>query len=122
MNRGEIWWATLSSPRASEPGYRHPVLIVQSDEFNRSRIRTVMAVVITSNLGLKEAPGNVYLPQYETGLPKDSVANVYIQNLATGKVKALTNYTNSNVLFPSFNIKGQVIARKFDEIVIVRHG
>ena len=76
MQRGEIWWATLPEPVGSEPGYRRPVLIVQSDDFNRSRIATVIAVVITSNLRLAQAPGNVWLPYKVTGLPKDSVANV----------------------------------------------
>ena len=76
MQRGEIWWATLPEPVGSEPGYRRPVLIVQSDDFNRSRIATVIAVVITSNLRLAQAPGNVWLPCKVTGLPKDSVANV----------------------------------------------
>lgn len=60
----------------SEPGYRRPVLIVQSDDFNRSRIATVIAVVITSNTKLAQAPGNVFLPQKLTRLSKDSVANV----------------------------------------------
>lgn len=74
--RGEIWWANLPDPSGSEPGYRRPVLIVQSDDFNRSRIATIMAVVITSNIRLAQAPGNVLLPQKTTGLSKDSVANV----------------------------------------------
>lgn len=76
MNRGEIWWATLPSPRASEPGYRRPVLIVQSDAFNSSRIRTVIAAVITTNTRLAGAPGNVLLTRRESGLPKESVVNV----------------------------------------------
>ena len=76
MQRGEIWWASLRKPVGSEPGYRRPVLVVQSDEFNRSRIATVIAVVITSNTKLIEAPGNVFLPQKLAGLPRDSVANV----------------------------------------------
>ena len=76
MNRGEIWWADLPDPVASEPGYRRPVLVLQSDEFNQSRIQTVVAVAITSNLHLAQAPGNVELPGKATGLPKDSVANV----------------------------------------------
>jgi mRNA interferase MazF len=76
MLRGEIWWATLPSPTASEPGYRRPLLIIQSDDFNRSRINTVIAVVITSNLRLAEAPGNVVLSKKDTNLPKKSVANV----------------------------------------------
>jgi mRNA interferase MazF len=76
IQRAEIWWANLPEPRGSEPGYRRPVLVVQSDDFNRSRISTVIAIVITSNMKLAEAPGNVYLPQNATGLSKDSVANV----------------------------------------------
>jgi mRNA interferase MazF len=76
IRRGEIWWASLRNPVGSEPGYRRPVLVVQSDDFNRSRIATVIAVVITSNIRLAEAPGNVFLPQKLTGLPKDSVLNV----------------------------------------------
>ena len=76
MERGEVWWAQLSDPMVSEPGFRRPVLIVQSNAFNRSRIRTTMAVVLTSSLRLAEAPGNVFIPASEAGLPKDSVANV----------------------------------------------
>lgn len=74
--RGEIWWADLPEPVASEPGYRRPVLVIQADSFNRSRIATVIAVVVTSNLRLALAPGNVLLPSKATGLPQDSVANV----------------------------------------------
>ncbi len=76
MRRGEIWWASLDEPRGAEPGYRRPVVIVQSDEFNRSRIQTVIAAVISSNLNLARAPGNVFLRARDTGLPKASVANV----------------------------------------------
>jgi mRNA interferase MazF len=76
INRGEIWWATLPAPSGSEPGFRRPLLIIQSDTFNRSRISTVIAAVITSNLKLSDAPGNVVLSRKNTGLPKKSVANV----------------------------------------------
>jgi len=76
MERGEVWWARLPDPIASEPGFRRPVLVIQSNTFNRSRIRTIIAVVLTSNLRLAEAPGNVLIPASEAGLPKDSVANV----------------------------------------------
>jgi len=76
IRRGELWWASLPEPAASEPGYCRPVLVVQSDEFNRSRIATVIVVVLTSNLKLAEAPGNVLLLKKTTGLAKDSVANV----------------------------------------------
>ena len=76
IERGQIWWADFGEPSGSEPGLRRPVLVVQSDAFNRSRIRTVVAVVLTSNLRLVEAPGNVLVPAKTSGLPKDSVVNV----------------------------------------------
>ena len=76
MRRGEIWWASMREPRDSEPGYRRPVLIVQSDGFNQSAIQTVIAAAITSNLRLAAAPGNVTLRKGESRLPKDSVINV----------------------------------------------
>ncbi len=76
IERGEIWWASLPEPTGSEPGFRRPVLVVQADAFNRSRLQTAVAVVLTSNLRLLDAPGNVLLPADASGLPKDSVANV----------------------------------------------
>lgn len=76
MRRGEVWWASLGAPRGSEPGFRRPVLIVQSDEFNASRIATVLAVTLTSKMALAEAPGNVVVRRRQSGLRRDSVANV----------------------------------------------
>lgn len=76
VKRGEIWWAGLPAPRGSEPGYRRPVLIIQSDDFNRSGIRTTLALAITSNLELANAPGNVALGRRGTGLNRSSVVNV----------------------------------------------
>lgn len=76
VERGQVWWADLDEPRGSEPGFRRPLLIVQDDAFNRSRLRTVIVVVLTSNLRLVDAPGNVLIPARAAGLPKDSVANV----------------------------------------------
>jgi len=76
MNRGEVWWASLDEPRGSEPGYHRPVVIVSSNDFNRSRMSTVMVAIITSNLRLGEAPGNFLLSGKESGLPKESVVNV----------------------------------------------
>ena len=76
MQRGEIWWATLRPPRGSEPGYRRPVLVVQGDEFNASKINTVVVITLTSNITLQAAPGNVMLSKRSTRLPKASVANV----------------------------------------------
>lgn len=76
IGRGEVWWAELPDPRGSEPGYRRPVLVVQADSFNRSKIGTVLVAAITSNLGLAEAPGNVKLTRRDSRLPKASVVNV----------------------------------------------
>ena len=76
MTRGEVWWADFGLPFGSEPGFRRPVMILQSDEFNRSAIRTVVIVPFSTNLGLEHAPGNVLIPKEVTKLPKDSVAVV----------------------------------------------
>jgi mRNA interferase MazF len=76
IGQAEVWWADLGEPRGSEPGFRRPVLVIQGDAFNRSTIRTVVCVSLTSNLRWAGAPGNVRLSARATGLPKDSVANV----------------------------------------------
>jgi len=76
IRRGEIWWANLPPPVGSEPGFRRPVLVVQTDPFNQSGVATVVAVVFTSNLRLADAPGNVLCRRQDTGLSSDSVANV----------------------------------------------
>jgi mRNA interferase MazF len=76
IQRGEIWWTNLPAPLASEPGYRRPIIIIQSNDFNLSNIATVIAVVITSNIKLAQAPGNIFLPQKVSGLIKDSVVNI----------------------------------------------
>ena len=76
MKRGEIWWASLPEPTGSGPGFRRPVLIVQSNPFNSSRISTVVVAAITSNLRLSAAPGNVKITKRESGLGKASVVNV----------------------------------------------
>ena len=76
MQRGSVWWADLPDPVGAAPGYRRPVLLIQADAFTNSRLATVVAVVITSNLRLGAAPGNVLLAAGESGLPKDSVVNV----------------------------------------------
>jgi mRNA interferase MazF len=75
VGQGEVWWADLPSPTGSGPGYRRPVVVVQSDPLNRSRLATVVCVPLTSNLKYAEAPGNVFLRARDAGLPKDSVAN-----------------------------------------------
>jgi mRNA interferase MazF len=76
ISQGEIWWADLPAPTGSEPGFRRPVLIVQGDGLNFSRIATVVCVPLTGNLRWAQAPGNVLLRARATGLPKDSIANV----------------------------------------------
>jgi mRNA interferase MazF len=76
ISQGEIWWAELPPPAGSEPGYRRPVVVVQGDALNRSKIATAVCVPLTSNLRWADAPGNVLLPARSTNLPKDSVANV----------------------------------------------
>jgi mRNA interferase MazF len=76
VERSQIWWADLGEPEGSEPGFHCPLLIIQDDAFNRSRLHTVIGVVLTTNMRLLDAPGNVLLPAKATGLPKDSVANV----------------------------------------------
>lgn len=76
IRRGEIWWASFGDPEGSEPGYRRPVVVMQTDEFNETPIRTVVVVSITSNLRLAGAPGNVLCAARETGLPRESVINV----------------------------------------------
>jgi mRNA interferase MazF len=76
ISQGEVWWADLPPPTGSGPGFRRPVVVVQGDALNRSRIATSACVPLTSNLTWAEAPGNLSLQARLTGLPKDSVANV----------------------------------------------
>ena len=76
ISQGDIWWADLPGPTGSGPGFRRPVVVVQGDALNRSRIRTVVCVPLTSNVKWANAPGNVLLSPRLTGLSKDSVANV----------------------------------------------
>lgn len=76
IHQGEVWWANLPEPLGSEAGFRRPVVVVQGDRFNRSRIKTAVCVPLTSELRWADAPGNVLLDADSTGLPKDSVANV----------------------------------------------
>lgn len=94
MKRGEVWWADLTSPVGSGPGYKRPVLVVQSNPYNVSRISTVVVVTITSNLALAEAPGNVRIAKSDSGLPQSSVVNVsqlitLDRSVLTSKVKTL---------------------------------
>ena len=95
MKLGEVWWASLPSPTGSGPGFRRPVLIVQANAFNQSKISTVVVAVVTSNLALENAPGNVRMSKSETGLSKPSVVNVsqiitIDRTLLTKRVKPLS--------------------------------
>ena len=76
IERGQIWWADLPEPRGSSPGYEHPIVVVQSDYFNQTKLNTIIGAVITSNLDLAEMPGNVLIKNNQTELLKDSVVNV----------------------------------------------
>ena len=76
IRRGTICWADLGEARGSKPAKRRPVLVIQSDPFNASRLATAVATVITSNTALAAMPGNVFLPAAVSGLPRDSVVNV----------------------------------------------
>lgn len=102
MKRGEVWWASLPAPTGSGPGFRRPVLVVQSNPFNQSRIATVVVAVITSNLALAEAPGNVRIGRTESGLSRASVVNVsqlvtLDRQLLTEKIRGLPAGTMQQV-------------------------
>ena len=102
MKRGELWWASLPAPTGSGPGFRRPVLVVQSDPFNASRISTVVVAVVTSNLALADAPGNVRVARSESGLSKASVVDVsqlmtLDRALLTQRVRALPSSTLQRV-------------------------
>ena len=94
MKRGEIWWASLPTPTGAGPGFRRPVVVIQSNPFNQSRIATVIVAVITSNIALADAPGNIRIGKTESGLSKPSVVNVsqlftLDRELLTQRVRAL---------------------------------
>jgi len=96
MKRGEIWWASLPAPTGSGPGYRRPVLVIQENSFNESRIASVIVVVITGNLALAEAPGNVRIGTADSGLSRPSVINIsqlltIDQSMLTDCVRSLSS-------------------------------
>ena len=102
MKRGEVWWASLPEPVGSGPGMRRPVVIVQSNPFNDSRIATVIVAIITSNLNLAKAPGNVRISRHESGLSQPSVVNVsqmltLDRGLLTHRVKMLPSQIISRI-------------------------
>ena len=104
INQGDIYWVDLGEPSASEPGYRHPHVVVQNNIFNRSQLRTVVVCALTSNLKRAQAPGNVLLESGEGNLPKQSVVNVsqiytvdksqldeYIGTLSSERIREIIN-------------------------------
>ena len=104
INQGDIYWVELGEPSASEPGYRHPHVVVQNNIFNRSQLKTVVVCALTSNLRRAQAPGNVQLESGEGNLPKQSVVNVsqiytvdksqldeYIGTLSSARVREIIN-------------------------------
>ena len=102
MKRGDIWWASLPAPTGSGPGFRRPVLVLQSDPFNQSRIAAVVVAAITSNLALAEAPGNVRLGRSDSGLSKASVVNVsqivtLDRSVLTQRIRAVPGTTMRHV-------------------------
>jgi mRNA interferase MazF len=108
ISQGEVWWADIQTPRGSGPGFRRPVVVVQGDALNRSRIATVVCVPLTSNLKWAGAPGNVLLPARATSLPKDSVANVsqivaLDKTLLTERVGKLSS-TKIDLLFAGIDV------------------
>lgn len=105
LKQGEVYWINLPNPKKSEPGFRRPCVVVQSDTFNRSRIKTTIVCILTTNLRLGNAPGNVTLNKGEANLPKASVVNVS---------QILT--VNKSDLLPQEKI-GQLSTAKIDAIV-----
>jgi len=104
INQGDIYWIDFEEPSGSEPGYRHPHVVMQNNLFNRSEIKTVVVCALTSNLKRASAPGNVMLDKKETNLPKDSVVNVsqifsvdklqldeYVGTLSAKRVREILN-------------------------------
>lgn len=76
INQGDLYWVDLGEPRGSEPGYRHPFVVIQNDAFNKSKISTAVVCALSSNVKLAQAPGNVLLKKGEANLPKASVVNI----------------------------------------------
>lgn len=104
INQGDVYWVDLDDPSGSEPGYKHPHVVIQNNLFNRSQIRTVVVIALTSNPKRADAPGNVLLEKGEANLPKQSVVNVsqvftvdksqldeYIGTLSTKRVREILN-------------------------------
>jgi mRNA interferase MazF len=103
ISQGDIFWLDLGEPEGSEPGYRHPFVVIQNDAFNMSKISTVVVCTITSNVKLASAPGNVSLTKGEANLPKSSVVNIsQVMTVDKGDLKEKT---------------GQLSKKRIEEIV-----
>jgi mRNA interferase MazF len=113
MIRGEIWWADFGIPSGSEAGFRRPVLIVQDDTFNESRIRTIVVLPLTTNLRLLDAPGNVLIKSKESKLSEDSVIIVaqfyaldrqkFIERISKAKGETMKRVENGMMLVLGIN-------------------
>ena len=113
ISQGEVWWADLPAPTGSGPGFRRPIVVVQGDALNRSRIRTVVCVPLTSNLRWVSAPGNVSLSGRLTGLPRDSVANVsQIVTIYRGVLTERTGHISRSLLQTVFSGIDLVLGRE----------
>jgi mRNA interferase MazF len=100
MQRGDVCWADLGDPIGSEPGYRRPVLIVQDDEFNGSRLATTIILGVTSNLELRKVPGCVLLKPEETGLPMDSIVNAsQIRTIDRRRITEVVGHVDESIMF-----------------------
>ncbi len=102
IKRGEIWWAELPEPVGAGPGYKRPLVIIQSNDFNKSKINTIIAAAITTNIRLAPAPGNVLISSKKSKLPKESVINVsqiitIDRSFLTEKIHTLSNKTMAQV-------------------------
>ncbi len=103
IKQGEIYWIDLGEPRGSEPGYRHPHMVIQNNLFNYSNINTVVVCALTSNLQRASCPGNVVLKKGEANLPKKSVVNItqiYTVNKTdlTQKIGSVSNNRITEIL------------------------
>lgn len=112
MRQGEVWWAELSDPIGSGPGFRRPVVIVQGDALNQSRLATVVCVPLTSNLAWADAPGCTLFRRRETGLAKDSVANAtQLVTLDRGMLTERAGHLNRRQLQQVLDGIGVVLGR-----------
>jgi len=103
VRQGELFWVDFGDPGGSEPGYNHPCVVIQNDIFNQSKINTVVVCLITSNLNLAKAPGNIYLQKSEGNLPKDSVVNIsqiitVDRSLLRDKIGTLSRLTMEKII------------------------